>query len=472
MIGRNDPCICGSGKKFKKCCLKEIESSVSQPKHLLDKVSDWIIKDQRLSFLFKRLIDEHIRGELTIEAASRLMDAFIFDFRVDGAISPYEIYIQKAKIDEVEKRDYEDLGKNRFSIYEVISVQKGAGMQVRDLIHGGDLFVSERLGSHQITPGFILFCRVAPFRGGHSIISSSPHFFTPVSAYAIKRKMDQFRPAILEEGFDAFTFLDLNEFEGSNTLEKAKAVLKRKLKEMGLKLDFRGLDKRINNNTHPDGAFPEIFEFKYPSKSDLEETIQLMTDLWNVYPRKEFDGRAPDEIYGIGPMETVIVRTLMDEGMSMIDPDEYPSVESFQKAYKKFQKVWLNTPQEELGGMTPMGAILDERRKLGSTRKGFPYKMELTKTSFYSKGDSKRYFDEGNDAFNRGDYHTAANRFGMVIEEEPDNYRAMGNLGACHANLGEVEKALDCYERSLRINPGYYKAKETLRLLRGTSGDE
>jgi hypothetical protein len=28
MIGRNDPCPCGSGKKFKKCCLGKAESVV------------------------------------------------------------------------------------------------------------------------------------------------------------------------------------------------------------------------------------------------------------------------------------------------------------------------------------------------------------------------------------------------------------------------------------------------------------
>ena len=30
-IGRNDPCICGSGKKFKKCCLGKVEIEPSKP---------------------------------------------------------------------------------------------------------------------------------------------------------------------------------------------------------------------------------------------------------------------------------------------------------------------------------------------------------------------------------------------------------------------------------------------------------
>ncbi|MFZ1404770.1 MAG: SEC-C metal-binding domain-containing protein, partial [Anaerolineae bacterium] len=27
MVGRNDPCPCGSGKKYKKCCLKKDEEA-------------------------------------------------------------------------------------------------------------------------------------------------------------------------------------------------------------------------------------------------------------------------------------------------------------------------------------------------------------------------------------------------------------------------------------------------------------
>lgn len=28
-IGRNDPCLCGSGQKYKKCCLKVYESALA-----------------------------------------------------------------------------------------------------------------------------------------------------------------------------------------------------------------------------------------------------------------------------------------------------------------------------------------------------------------------------------------------------------------------------------------------------------
>ena len=34
-IGRNDPCVCGSGKKFKKCCIEKLSNR--QPASLMKK---------------------------------------------------------------------------------------------------------------------------------------------------------------------------------------------------------------------------------------------------------------------------------------------------------------------------------------------------------------------------------------------------------------------------------------------------
>lgn len=33
-IGRNDPCPCGSGEKYKKCCLKKQENQIQQQKEI------------------------------------------------------------------------------------------------------------------------------------------------------------------------------------------------------------------------------------------------------------------------------------------------------------------------------------------------------------------------------------------------------------------------------------------------------
>ena len=35
-VGRNDPCPCGSGKKFKKCCIEQFESSSTTASEVSD----------------------------------------------------------------------------------------------------------------------------------------------------------------------------------------------------------------------------------------------------------------------------------------------------------------------------------------------------------------------------------------------------------------------------------------------------
>lgn len=34
-IGRNSPCFCGSGVKFKRCCIKKVERLENEPKRCL-----------------------------------------------------------------------------------------------------------------------------------------------------------------------------------------------------------------------------------------------------------------------------------------------------------------------------------------------------------------------------------------------------------------------------------------------------
>ncbi len=63
-IGRNDPCPCGSGKKYKKCCLDKLPS-LSFPEEVLTK---------------KRLIEEATGNEVILEERSNIGFDAITDF--------------------------------------------------------------------------------------------------------------------------------------------------------------------------------------------------------------------------------------------------------------------------------------------------------------------------------------------------------------------------------------------------------
>ena len=58
-IGRNDPCPCGSGKKFKKCCLNNVESSLPYQKYLDEALDNYPKKNSKKGKLdFYSIYDE------------------------------------------------------------------------------------------------------------------------------------------------------------------------------------------------------------------------------------------------------------------------------------------------------------------------------------------------------------------------------------------------------------------------------
>jgi hypothetical protein len=328
---------------------------------------------------FEIVLEMYTEKDNDMKRVGRVMDAFIFDHRFANGISPYDFFLLDAKIRPEDRMDYIDLKENRFGIFQVMDVKIGEGLLLNDLIREEDIFVNERMGSTQLTPGYLLFCRVARFRGTNIIIGPNPESWPPDAAYPFMRNIESIRKELLREGFDGFTPLRTGDFIPPQSLDEVKRELKRKLDEVGLKIDFRGLERRINENIDPRDAFPEIFSHLYPTKEDFTEIMDLVHDLWNKSPRKEFGGKSPDEMSEIGPLETMIVKELTEESMNVIDPDRYKSVEEANEAYKVFRDRWLNTPQKELNGKTPMEEIEEEREKLGVKRDGFPYSIKITK---------------------------------------------------------------------------------------------
>ena len=63
-IGRNDPCPCGSGKKFKRCCLGELPSFAMKP-YILTK---------------KRLIEKETGNKVILESRSDINSDALIDF--------------------------------------------------------------------------------------------------------------------------------------------------------------------------------------------------------------------------------------------------------------------------------------------------------------------------------------------------------------------------------------------------------
>jgi hypothetical protein len=170
-IGRNDPCSCGSGKKYKQCCLKiqenkaneaEQERSLAAPKAI-----DWL--HSRHGKAIKMALIESFFGGLSEEEYERF-EALNDDAYGMAMINAMEWLLAEGTIQvrgqevpvndcllgpggpvfsTVQRQWIEQLGMARLGLYEVVDLVPGERMQLRDLLFPElePIWVQEKSGS-------------------------------------------------------------------------------------------------------------------------------------------------------------------------------------------------------------------------------------------------------------------------------------------------------------------------------------
>lgn len=191
-VGRNDPCPCGSGRKYKQCCMAR---NVTPAEDL-----DY----RRLSDVYNKLLDrlvQHARqvfGDMAVPAALRELllwpdaeearsDAervkrfmplfwpwFVYNWEIDpeepepevsgpAGVTVAELYARKlgSKLDAHERRFIEAVNRKPFSFYEVVEVEPGREILLQDVLTGRRVLVQERTGSQYVRKSDIVFARLA-----------------------------------------------------------------------------------------------------------------------------------------------------------------------------------------------------------------------------------------------------------------------------------------------------------------------
>ena len=191
-IGRNAPCPCGSGKKYKKCCLRK---SVTPHSTL-----HYRRLSKTLDKLMKRLIAhaESVFGEMVVSfamheffmwpdpaegpneedverAAALFWPWLVFNWEYDriedeeGILNGpegstvAELYAEKKRVAPQSDEGRMIVAANRkpYSFMEVTNLKPGESVHVKDLLTGAEATVQEELGSGVLQTGDILFGRVA-----------------------------------------------------------------------------------------------------------------------------------------------------------------------------------------------------------------------------------------------------------------------------------------------------------------------
>ncbi len=166
-IGRNEPCPCGSGKKYKKCCLeKEQEKSIRMRDEstVATRALDWLgsqfpegvrhavqtgfyggLKKAEKQALDGLSAEKH--ELLTINIGEWLLTDAKISVNDDVKAVPELILGQGGPaLSDVGRQWLSNLGKRPLSLYEVCQSVPGSGILVRDLLHNDapEVWVPER----------------------------------------------------------------------------------------------------------------------------------------------------------------------------------------------------------------------------------------------------------------------------------------------------------------------------------------
>jgi len=211
-IGRNAPCPCGSGKKYKKCCLKK---TVTPPETLsyrrlskaLDKLMPRLIEHglsvygemgdgMALAEFFGWPDPGEVPDDETAERAGMLYwPWFVFNWEYeslddeDGILDGpegatiAELYVESKAIDpqSLEGKLIYAANRNPYSFIEILSVKPGQSVQLRDVLTGTEMNVQDKLGSEILKRGDILY--------GRAILVDGVGMFLGLSAIVLPPRM-------------------------------------------------------------------------------------------------------------------------------------------------------------------------------------------------------------------------------------------------------------------------------------------
>jgi len=187
-IGRNQPCPCGSGKKYKKCCLgkekvstdllyRRLGEALDRLAHRLMRYGLEVFGKNALGVALDEFMawpEDGVGDEDLANHQPLFYPWFIFNWeyeadpdfpQLDGpeGTTIAELYaVQKAnRLNRLEAQIIEAASRQPFSFYEIQEIQPGRGYRIKDILRGTVSDVVEKKGSENSRPGDILFAQVA-----------------------------------------------------------------------------------------------------------------------------------------------------------------------------------------------------------------------------------------------------------------------------------------------------------------------
>jgi len=215
-VGRNDPCPCGSGRKYKKCCQAGFEETDFQYRGWRQVEAGLI--PELLSYAIETLGPESIRdawSEFHDHAPDEEYDPespmntvfmpwFLFNWihetappgtKLFSETTIAESFLSEHSLSPDEEKLLVSAIRSPYSLCEVVEVTPGVGMTLFDLLRRVRFEVLERSASQTLKRGEIIYCATTHLAGITSNIGTSPYALRPTA----KRDILELRKWMIDE---------------------------------------------------------------------------------------------------------------------------------------------------------------------------------------------------------------------------------------------------------------------------------
>ena len=209
-MGRNEPCPCGSGKKYKQCCLSAVPVNHEVVdftwRHL--RQLEGKVVDQHLGpYVTEELPEEFFENALADILPEDLPDTidhklffsnfffpwFLFSWipdahfgvsQFDPELTIAQNYVKKhaIRLTSDESRFIATMNDTYYSFYSVLKVEAGHSLLIKDILLGTTHIIKEQLGTTQLQRGDIIFSRILTLDNQSIFIGMAP-IIIPASYY-------------------------------------------------------------------------------------------------------------------------------------------------------------------------------------------------------------------------------------------------------------------------------------------------
>lgn len=245
-LGRNDPCSCGSGKKYKKCCLASKEGADSEYRRLRQVEAGLIprlLEHALVTFGNDSILeawaefndvgpyeeddiyaDDELDDEYDPSAPINMvfMPWFLFSRTTltisdDGGSIPEDttvaesfMFVHRSSLTLEEVLLLSSANRCRFTFCEILEVRPGVGMKQFDLLRRLEFEVIEHEASRTLRRGDIIYCATTRMGQVTSNLAIGPYTLAPTN----KKDILDLRDWILDSiGVDELTDELLDDFE-------------------------------------------------------------------------------------------------------------------------------------------------------------------------------------------------------------------------------------------------------------------